>query len=70
MVNFSVCIEMILQELPFLDRIDSVAEIGYSAFEFWGWRTKDLEGILERKRRYGLEIATFSVDHKNRKSVV
>jgi len=66
MVNFSVCIEMILHELPFLDRIDAVAEIGYSAFEFWGWRTKDLEGILERKRRYGLEIATFSVDHKGK----
>jgi len=66
MVRFSVCIEMIFRELPFLDRIDAVAEAGYPAFEFWGWRRKDLNGILERKRRHGLDIATFSVDHKGR----
>lgn len=34
MVKFSVCIEMIFRDLPFLDRIDAVAEAGYSAFEF------------------------------------
>ena len=62
MVKFSVCIEMIFRDLPFLDRIDAVAEAGYSAFEFWGWRTKDLTGILQRKRKYGLDVAIFGVD--------
>jgi len=66
MLRFSVCIETIFRELPFLDRIDAVAETGYPAFEFWGWRRKDLDGILERKRRHGLEVAIFSVDHKGR----
>lgn len=62
MVKFSVCIEMIFRDLPFLDRIDAVAEAGYSAFEFWGWRTKDLTGILQRKRKYGLDVSIFGVD--------
>jgi len=66
MFKFSVCIEMILGELPFLDRIDAVAEMGYPAFEFWGWRTKDLKGILERKKKNGLEVAIFGVDHKGK----
>jgi len=65
-MKFSVCIEMIFSELPFLERIDAVAEAGYPAFEFWGWRTKDLDGILERKKRHGLDVAAFSVDHKGR----
>jgi len=66
MIRLSVCIEMIFRELPFLDRINAVAEAGYPAFEFWGWRNKDLNGILERKREYGLDVAAFGVDHKGR----
>jgi len=65
-MKFSVCIEMIFRELPFPERIDAVAEAGYPAFEFWGWRTKDLDEILERKRKYGLDVAAFGVDHKGR----
>ena len=66
MLRLSVCIEMIFREQPFLDRIDSVAEAGYSAFEFWGWRSKDIEGILERKRKCELDVSVFSVDFKGR----
>jgi len=65
-MKFSVCIEMIFRELPFPERIDAVAEAGYPAFEFWGWRTKDLDEILERKRKYGLDVAAFGVDHEGR----
>ncbi len=66
MARLSVCIEMIFREQPFLDRIDCVAEAGYSAFEFWGWRSKDIEGILQRKREFALEVSVFGVDHKGR----
>lgn len=66
MVRLSVCIEMIFREQCFLDRVDSVAEAGYSAFEFWGWRSKDVEGILQRKRKFGLDVSVFGVDHKGR----
>lgn len=66
MVRLSVCIEMIFRELPFLDRIDAVAEAGYSAFEFWRWSTKDIQGIMERKEKYGLGVSVFGVDPMGR----
>jgi len=62
MVRFSVCIEMIFRELPFLDRIDAVAKAGFSSFEFWRWRPKDIEAISERKEENALDIAAFCVD--------
>lgn len=66
MVRFSVCIEMIFRELPFLNRIDAVAEAGFPSFEFWTWRSKDVKGILERKEKYGLTVSTFCVEQMGR----
>ena len=66
MVRFSVCIEMIFRKLPFLDRIDAVAGAGFSSFEFWGWRPKDVEAISERKEENALDIAAFCVDPMGR----
>ena len=57
---------MIFRELSFLDRIDAVAEAGFPAFEFWGWRSKDVGGILSRKRERGLPVAAFAVDPMGR----
>ena len=62
MVRLSVCIEMIFRELPFLDRITAVANVGYPAFEFWGWTSKDIKGIQKKKNDLGLDVATFGVD--------
>lgn len=62
MLNLSACIEMIFRDRPFLERIDAVAESGLKAFEFWGWREKDLAAIRERAERCGLRVATFGMD--------
>jgi hydroxypyruvate isomerase len=62
MLNFSACIEMIFRDRPFLDRIDAVAEAGLKAFEFWGWRDKDLDAIRDRAARRELQVATFGMD--------
>jgi hydroxypyruvate isomerase len=58
-VRLSVCIDMILTEIPFLDRMDRVKQLGYPAFEFWEWKNKDVEAILRKKNELGLEIATM-----------
>jgi hydroxypyruvate isomerase len=58
-VRLSVCIDMILTEIPFLDRMVHVKKLGYPAFEFWDWRSKDLEAIQKKKDELGLEIATM-----------
>jgi len=62
MVRLSVCIEMIFRELPFMDRIGAVADAGFPAFEFWGWRSKDVKAILKKKQDYGLAVSSFGVD--------
>ena len=58
-IRLSVCIDMILTEVPFLERMDRIKKIGYPAFEFWEWKNKDVEAILRKKDELGLEIATI-----------
>lgn len=61
-IKFSACIEMIFNDLPILDRIDAVAKAGLPAFEFWGWRNKDLPAVVERAAQNSLRIAGFTAD--------
>ncbi len=58
--KFSVCIEMIFGEVPFIERIDEVAKSGLDAFEFWGWQEKDLEAINEKCSETGLDLAAIT----------
>jgi hydroxypyruvate isomerase len=58
-VRFSVCVDMIMTELPFLERMERVKRLGYPAFEFWEWKNKDVEAIARKKEELGLEVATI-----------
>jgi hydroxypyruvate isomerase len=58
-VRFSVCIDMILTEVPFLERMERIKRLGYPAFEFWEWKNKDVEAIARKKDELGLEVATL-----------
>jgi hydroxypyruvate isomerase len=57
-VRLSVCIDMIMTDLPFLERMERVKRLGYPAFEFWEWKNKDVDAIIKKKNELGLEIAT------------
>jgi hydroxypyruvate isomerase len=61
-MKLSVCVEMIFTDLPFTERIAAVAEAGYGAFEFWGWRNKDLPAVKEATRRAQLSVAGIAMD--------
>lgn len=58
-VRLSVCIDMIMTDVAFLERMERVKRLGYPAFEFWEWKNKDVEAILRKKNELGLEIATI-----------
>jgi hydroxypyruvate isomerase len=58
-VRLSVCIDMILTEIPFLQRMDVVKRLGFPAFEFWEWKNKDVDAIIRKKNELGLEVATI-----------
>ena len=58
-MNFSVCIEMIFNDRPLEERIAAVAESGFGALEFWGWRDKDLKAVRDKCDEAGLAIAAI-----------
>ncbi|MHB9032906.1 MAG: hydroxypyruvate isomerase family protein [Anaerolineae bacterium] len=62
MVKLSVCIEMFWRTLPVEERIAKVAALGYPAFEFWGWKNKDIEKIKAAMDQTGLPLAGLCIE--------
>jgi hydroxypyruvate isomerase len=59
-LTYAVNCEMTWNKLSFLDRIRKVKEAGFSHYEFWPWRNKDIEAILLLNRELGLTTSQFS----------
>lgn len=62
MPKLSVCIEMFWRDLAYEERIPKVAALGYPAYEFWGWKNKDLPKIRAAMERTGLALAAMSLE--------
>ena len=58
--RFAMNIEMWYRKLPFLERIDAAARLGFPAAEFWPWRGKDIDAIAQRAKEKGITIAQFT----------
>lgn len=56
-LKFSVCIEMIFRDQPFLDRLNLVAESRAAAYEFWRIDNRDLPAIAKRAKSLGIACA-------------
>lgn len=67
MLKFSVCIDALLKEYDFADRIKRSKELGFSAVEFWYWKDKDTDLIAKASREYGVPIAGMCTDTKREK---
>ena len=59
-LTYAVNVEMTWGNLPFLDRLRKVKEAGFSHYEFWPWRGKDLDAIKKLNEELGLRVAQFS----------
>jgi hydroxypyruvate isomerase len=59
-LTYAVNVEMTWTKLPFLDRLRKVKEAGFSYYEFWPWRNKDIDAIVSLNRELGLIPAQFS----------
>ena len=55
-MDFSLCIEPLLTDLPFVDRIGKVADLGFGAIEFWEPSDKDLEAVREACDAAGIRV--------------
>lgn len=62
--KFAVNVEMWWSraKLPFLQRLEEAAKLGFPAFEFWPWRRKDVtvDAIAETCQKLKLEVAQFT----------
>ncbi|MHB8997765.1 MAG: hydroxypyruvate isomerase family protein [Armatimonadota bacterium] len=61
-LNFSVCIEMLFNNLDILERPAAVAANGMPAIEFWGWGNKPLDELKAAADAAGVKIAGFCCD--------
>jgi hydroxypyruvate isomerase len=59
-LTYAVNVEMTWGKLPFLERLRKVKEAGFSHYEFWPWRSKDIDAIVSLNRELGLIPAQFS----------
>jgi hydroxypyruvate isomerase len=63
-LTYAVNVEMCFTKLPFLDRLRKVAESGFSHYEFWPWRNKDIDAIIAVNKELGLVPVQFSASPK------
>jgi hydroxypyruvate isomerase len=59
-LTYAVNVEMTWGNLPFLDRLRKVKEAGFTHYEFWPWRDKDIDAIVALNRDLGLTPVQFS----------
>ena len=58
--RFAANIEMWWRGIPFLERIDAAAALGFPAVEFWPFHNKDIDAVAERAKAAGVVIAQFT----------
>ena len=63
MAKIDVCIETVFPELPFIERIKKVAQLGFQAIEFWfcDEKDKDFKGTISsiEERTGSFPLTTF-----------
>ena len=60
--RLSVCIDALFTDVPFEDRPAKVKGTGLDAFEFWGWRGRDMDRLARIREELGIEVAGFACD--------
>ena len=61
-MRLSVCIEMFWPDRPMEERVRRVKALGYTAFEFWGWKDKELDKIRAAREETSLAVAAISAE--------
>jgi hydroxypyruvate isomerase len=58
---------MIYEDVPFVDRIDRVADHGFDTVEFWTWPDKDLDAVEARLDDHDLSVAGMAANTEPRR---
>ena len=65
MLRFDLNISILLKEVPFLERFERAASLGFSAVEFWWPGEENLSAIAELLQKTGLKVALMNFDAGN-----
>lgn len=65
-MKYSACIEMLFQEVEFVQRIYEAKKAGFDAIEFWLWQNKDLDAIKQALAETGMEVGIFQGNTEGR----
>ncbi len=60
-MKYSLCIEAVLKDVDFYDRIKIAADLGYDAVEFWDPVDKDIDKIARLSVQYNIPVAICCV---------
>ncbi|MFC2144861.1 hydroxypyruvate isomerase family protein [Actinomycetota bacterium] len=58
-MKYSACIEMLFDEVPFIQRINRAKENNFDAIEFWDWEEKDIDKIRDECVKNDISVAAF-----------
>lgn len=61
-MKYSVCIDMMLQSYPFLERLDAVKKTGINTVEFWKWTNKDIDALSRKLQQNNMNVSVFNID--------
>ena len=50
-IDLAVCAEMVFMDLPFVDRVRRIDELGFGV-EMWGWPGKDIDALVATGARF------------------
>ncbi len=62
MLRFDLNISILLKEVPFLERFELAAQLGFGAVEFWWPGDENLAASVQKLRQTGLHVALMNFD--------
>lgn len=59
MLKFSPCLDIFFKDLPFAERVEKIASIGYRNYEFWVWWEKNMDEVKEVTEKHDMNLVAF-----------
>jgi len=59
-MKYAYCLEMLYDELSFIDRLAEAKKDGIETIEFWDWRNKDLELLKQQLKKLNMHVSNLS----------